>query len=95
MIPSICRFIRSGLTEWARKSSTEVFARNLKQVLLMAPQKGERIMGIDPGFTNGCKFAVISETADVLDTGVIYPHVRNTNPDACVDKLVETLNKHK
>lgn len=61
----------------------------------MSPQKGECIMGIDPGFTNGCKYAIISETADVLDSGVIYPHVRNSDADACGEKLAKALLRHK
>jgi len=39
-----------------------VFAANLKQLLLTPPVRGKLILGIDPGFHNGCKFAVISAT---------------------------------
>jgi len=53
---------RSFLTKEAEKSSIDVFAKNLKQLLLQAPLKGDAILAIDPGFTNGCKVAVISET---------------------------------
>lgn len=42
----------------------------------MSPVKGERILGIDPGFSNGCKVALISECTDVLAVEVIYPHTR-------------------
>jgi transcriptional accessory protein Tex/SPT6 len=51
----------------------DVFAKNLKQVLLMPPLKGSVVLGMDPGFTNGCKLAVVSSSGEVLDTGVIYP----------------------
>lgn len=89
------RQIRSDLNESAKKASIEVFANNLKQLLLMSPLKGERILGIDPGFTNGCKYAAISETADVLETGVLYPHKRNTDPEQWGEKLAKILIKHK
>lgn len=56
---------------------SQVFASNLKQLLLMAPVKGEPILGIDPGFSNGCKMAVISERGDALETFTLYPHTRN------------------
>lgn len=71
------RQIHAELTKTAQNASIEVFATNLKQLLLMSPVKGERIVGIDPGFTNGCKVAIISEQSEVLDTTVLYPH--NTN----------------
>jgi transcriptional accessory protein Tex/SPT6 len=53
---------RSELTKKAEKSSIEVFATNLKNLLLASPVKGKCIMGIDPGFRNGCKLAVITST---------------------------------
>uniref|UniRef100_A0A1A9WRX1 YqgF/RNase H-like domain-containing protein n=1 Tax=Glossina brevipalpis TaxID=37001 RepID=A0A1A9WRX1_9MUSC len=93
--PLLSRQIRSDLNEKAKKASIDVFGKNLKQLLLMSPLKGERILGIDPGFTNGCKYALISETADVLETGVLYPHPLG-NGTACretefwLSKLFET-----
>uniref|UniRef100_A0A1A9VVW6 S1 motif domain-containing protein n=1 Tax=Glossina austeni TaxID=7395 RepID=A0A1A9VVW6_GLOAU len=61
----------------------------------MSPLKGERILGIDPGFTNGCKYALISETADVLETGVLYPHCRNADPEEIGQQLLKILLRHK
>ncbi|XP_033162308.1 uncharacterized protein YdcI [Drosophila mauritiana] len=92
--PLMCRQIRADLKEKATKAAIDVFAKNLKQLLLMSPLKGERILGIDPGFTNGCKLALISETADVLDTGVIYPHGAMSNKRAAEQKLVQLLSDH-
>ncbi|KAL9889578.1 uncharacterized protein YdcI isoform 1-T2 [Glossina fuscipes fuscipes] len=93
--PLLCRQIRSDLNEKAKKASIDVFGKNLKQLLLMSPLKGERILGIDPGFTNGCKYALISETADVLETGVLYPHRRNTDPEEIGEQLAKILLRHK
>jgi len=53
---------RSELTKKAEKASITVFAANLKQLLLTPPVRGKSILGIDPGFQNGCKFAVVSAT---------------------------------
>ncbi|EDV54119.2 uncharacterized protein LOC6555134 [Drosophila erecta] len=92
--PLMCRQIRADLKEKGQKAAIDVFAKNLKQLLLMSPLKGERILGIDPGYTNGCKLAVISETADVLDTGVIYPHGARSNKRAAEQKLVQLLSDH-
>lgn len=93
--PLLCRQVRADLKEKATRASIEVFAKNLKQLLLMSPLKGERILGIDPGYVNGCKLALISETADVLETGVIYPHGRQANKRGAEQKLVELLSKFK
>lgn len=93
--PLVTRQIRADLNDAAKKASIDVFAKNLKQLLLMSPLKGERILGIDPGFTNGCKLALISETADVLETDVIYPHRRQTDPEECGEILAKLLAKHK
>ncbi|XP_055385229.1 uncharacterized protein YdcI [Condylostylus longicornis] len=93
LLPFLQRQVRSDLNEIAKKASIEVFAKNLKQLLLMSPLKGKKILGIDPGFSNGCKMALISETADVLDTGVIFPHTKGENKDQG-RILVEMLEKH-
>jgi len=79
----------------AEIASIEVFAKNLKQLLLVSPLKGERILGIDPGFRNGCKLAMISETADVLETAVIYPHTKKAIKSDCGKKLARMLYRHR
>lgn len=45
----------------------------------MSPVRGKKILGIDPGFTMGCKCALIDESNNVLDTKVIYPHPNKSN----------------
>ncbi|XP_062589033.1 S1 RNA-binding domain-containing protein 1-like [Saccostrea cucullata] len=70
--PQIIRQIRSELTKFSQKSSIDVFSSNLRNLLLSAPLKGHSILGIDPGFKNGCKCAVISQTGQVLHTDVVY-----------------------
>jgi len=56
--------VRSELTKKAERVSVSVFASNLKQLLLTPPVRGKPILGIDPGFHNGCKFAIISATGN-------------------------------
>lgn len=93
MQPLLTRQIRSDLNESAKKASIDVFAQNLKQLLLISPLKGEKILGIDPGFSNGCKLALISETADLLEIGVVYPHTRKSEEWGY--KLANMLRKHR
>lgn len=95
MQPLLSRQVRSDLNDLAEKASISVFAKNLRELLLTSPLKGERILGIDPGFSNGCKMALISETADVLDTGVIYPHTKKGNQQHYADILCNLLYKHQ
>lgn len=89
------RQIRSHLTKNAEKESVEVFAKNLKQLLLVRPVKGKRILGIDPGYKNGCKLALISEQNDVLDTDCIYPHTKRDQRMIYEHKVINIMKKHR
>lgn len=93
----IRRNVRSHLKTFADKISVEVFAKNLKQLLLTHPFKGHKILGIDPGFRNGCKMALISEQNDVLATATIYPHTPKS-PAALSNyehEVVDLMQKHR
>ena len=61
------------LRERAETEAINVFARNLKDLLLAAPAGGKATMGIDPGIRTGCKLAVVDATGKVLATETIYP----------------------
>ena len=71
--PSIEREIRSQLTETAEDGAIKVFGKNLEQLLMQPPIKGQVVLGWDPAFRTGCKLAVVDATGKVLDTTVIYP----------------------
>ena len=72
--PSIEREVRNILSEAADLHAIEIFAANLKQLLLQPPFANKIIMGIDPGFVSGSKVAVIDETGKYLEGYTIYPH---------------------
>lgn len=93
--PLMNRQIRSQMTKTAEKEAVEVFAKNLKQLLLLKPVKGKRVLGVDPGFKNGCKLALISEQNDVLDTDCIFPHTKKDKIMIYEHKLINMLKKHK
>lgn len=93
--PLIVRQTRADLLKIAEKSSVNVFASNLKQLLLTAPVKGEKILSIDPGFTNGCKLALISENSEVLETGVIYPHTQSSKSRDAGSYIGNIMRKNK
>lgn len=71
--PSVEREIRSELTEKASDVAIENFGKNLESLLLMPPIKNKRVLAFDPGYTNGCKLAVLDETGKYLYSCVIKP----------------------
>ena len=72
--PSIEREVRSELKEKAEDKAIELFAINLKNLLLQPPMKEQVVMGIDPAFRTGCKFAIVNPQGTVLFKDVIFPH---------------------
>ncbi len=64
----------SALRERAEVVAINVFALNLKALLLAAPAGPRTTMGLDPGLRTGVKVAVVDATGKVMDTAVIYPH---------------------
>lgn len=75
--PSLEREVRSELTDKAEEQAIDIFGVNLQKLLLQPPLKGRVILGIDPAFRTGCKLSVVSETGQVLEKGVIYPHEKS------------------
>jgi len=73
IFPSVQREIRSDLTDRAAQGAIRNFALNLKPLLMQPPVKGFVTMGLDPGYRNGCKVAVVDSTGKVLGTNVVYP----------------------
>jgi uncharacterized protein len=72
--PSIEREVRAELSDRGEEQAIKVFAANLRQLLLQPPVRGKMVLGLDPGFRTGCKWAVVDETGKLLQVGVIYPH---------------------
>ncbi|MEG2718523.1 MAG: Tex family protein [Clostridia bacterium] len=68
--PSIEREVRTELTDRAGTAAIQVFGKNLHQLLMAPPVKGQVTLGVDPGFRTGCKLAVVDENGKVLATGV-------------------------
>jgi len=92
--PKVTRLSRSLLTKQAEKESTDLFVTNLYRLLLTPPVRGKNVLGLDPGFSHGCKLAVIGSTGEVLDTAVIFPFGKNANSIQAKNMLVELALKH-
>ncbi len=74
LLPAIERDVRRTLTETAETHAINVFAANLRALLLQPPLAGHTVLGIDPGYRTGSKVAVVDATGKLLDTATIYPH---------------------
>lgn len=73
LAPAVERDIRNQLTEVAEEQAIRVFSQNLRQLLLQPPVKDKMVLGIDPAYRTGCKWAVVDTTGKLLEVGVIYP----------------------
>ena len=92
--PSVERELRNTLTDRAAESAIANFALNLKPLLMARPVKGFVTMGLDPGYRNGCKVAVVDGTGRVLDTSVVYPTFSQHKKDEAIRILSAMIQKH-
>lgn len=83
------------LREKAEVEAINVFARNLKDLLLAAPAGPRATMGLDPGLRTGVKVAVVDATGKVVDTCAIYPHAPRNDWDGSLHTLAQLAEKHK
>ena len=93
--PSIEREIRSDLTEKADESAIKNFSKNLEYLLLTPPIKEKIVLAFDPGFTNGCKLAVIDKTGKYLFSTVIKPFSGEKNLEDSKKILLNLINQYK
>lgn len=93
--PSLEREVRRDLSESAERHAVEVFARNLRSLLLQPPISPQVILAIDPGFRTGCKVAVLDEHGNLLEHTVIYPHPPQNRRHEAKMTLKDLVGKHK
>ncbi len=93
--PAAEREFRNDLTDRAAEGAIANFALNLKPLLLQRPVKGSVTMGLDPGYRNGCKVAVVDPTGRVLDTAVVYPTFSQTKKAEAQETLLALIRKHR
>ena len=94
IFPSIQREVRSDLSEKAYGGAIHNFALNLKPLLMQPPVKGFVTMGLDPGYRNGCKVAVVDPTGKVLATSVVYPTFNERKKQEAITVLSGLMRKH-
>jgi uncharacterized protein len=95
LLPSLEREARRELSEKAETHAVEVFARNLRKLLLQPPLPGKRVLAIDPGYKNGCKLAALDEFGALLGHDLIFLVGSEEQKAAARTKLVEFIRQHR
>ncbi len=94
LLPSLEREARRELTDKAETHAVEVFARNLRNLLLQPPLPGKRVLAIDPGYKNGCKLAALDQFGALLVHDVIYVVGSDEQKAEARNKLVDFIRQH-
>jgi len=92
--PSIEVELRLEAKTRADEGAIAVFAQNLRNLLLLPPAGGRRVLGVDPGLRTGCKVAALSETGRFLEHATIYPHTGGAKAQSAGAELVSLIERH-
>ncbi len=84
----------TDLRRRAHDAAIDVFARNLRDLLLAAPAGARATLGLDPGIRTGCKIAVVDQTGKLLDTATIYPFQPRMDVRGAEATLTQMIRKH-
>ncbi len=93
LCPSVAADIRAETRERAERQAVDVFASNLKNLLLAAPLGPEAVVGVDPGLRTGCKCAAVDATGKYLDTTTVY--INRGGDDRARGALAGFLRRHR
>ena len=86
--------VRLRLKETAEQGALDVFATNLRDVLLAAPAGQRATLALDPGYRNGVKCAVVDRTGKVLATAIVYPHQPQNQWQRATQELADLVASH-
>ncbi len=87
--------LMGALRDQAELDAIQVFARNLKALLLAAPAGPRATMGLDPGLRTGVKVAIVDTTGQVMETATIYPHQPRNDWEGALHVLGQLAAKHQ
>ena len=88
------RDLFARLREQAERVAIEVFANNLRDLLLAAPAGPRTVMGLDPGIRTGVKVAVVDATGKLVDTATVYPFEPRRDVEGALASLQKLCLKH-
>ncbi|HTF02698.1 MAG TPA: Tex family protein [Bacteroidia bacterium] len=93
--PSLENEFRQLTKELSDTKAIEVFAQNLRELLLSSPLGQKVVLALDPGFKSGVKVVVLDRQGKLLEHTVIYPHVPQREVRASEDSLYRLIAKHQ
>ncbi|KEY19242.1 Tex family protein [Kaistella antarctica] len=93
--PAISNEALQEAKEKADQKAIEIFAENLRQLLLAPPLGEKRILAIDPGFKSGCKIVCLDEKGDLLHNETIYPHAPQNDAGMAMKKIRSMVNAYQ
>jgi len=91
---SLERDLFARLRESAEQVAIQVFAKNVRDLLLAAPAGPRVVLGLDPGIRTGCKVAVVDATGKVLATDTVYPHEPRRDWEGALHVLARLCRTH-
>ena len=94
LAPSLETELRGELKERADREAIEVFAENLRTLLLEAPLGAKRVLAIDPGFRTGCKWVCLDESGRLLEHGAVFPHSGDRGRREAEKSVRALVSKH-
>lgn len=92
--PRLAERIRHQLLNAAAQHATEVFASNLRDILLAAPAGHKTTLGLDPGLRHGVKYAVVDGTGEPQRVGTVYPHAPRNQWEEALRELAAACREH-
>jgi len=91
LAPAMEREVRFELTRKAEEHAINIFAANLRNLLLQPPLRGHKVLGIDPGFRTGCKLTIVDENGKYIESDTMYLH----QSEKAQQMLRKLITQHK
>ncbi len=95
LFPALSNETLSAAKEKADETAINVFAKNLKQLLLGSPLGEKRILAIDPGFRSGCKVVCLDAQGNLQHNETIFPHPPKSDSSTAMKKISSLADAHK
>lgn len=94
LVTSVEKDIAGQLKNRSDEAAVDVFAQNLRHLLLSAPLGGKGVIGIDPGLRTGCKCVAVDNTGKYLDTMTIFPTQGEAKAAKAKELVLEFVKKY-
>ncbi|SRX52691.1 Tex family protein [Aequorivita sp. CIP111184] len=95
LFPALSNEALSAAKEKADETAINVFAKNLKQLLLGSPLGEKRVLAIDPGFKSGCKVVCLDAQGGLQHNETIYPHAPKNDTKGAIKKISSLADAYK